>query len=210
MTTQFKRRRIVSEAEAERLLSQIEREPRPDRYKPTNARTCECGATVFAYTSLWWIAIVDHVDGWLLQTFKWSAQGSALDRVFYAASPRYSQERGGSRLLHHAVTGNTHPQLDHVNHNGHDCRKVNLRPCTDAENRRNRRRPYSNLSSKYKGVTKMPNGWLARINVEGKTIRLGTFGFESDAAICFNYHAAHLYGEFAKLNRIPAEEYMHD
>jgi hypothetical protein len=54
------------------------------------------------------------------------------------------------------------------------------------------------------------NRWGARITVDGKKVWLGTFGFESDAAIAYNYHAACLQGAFAKLNRIPPEEYMHD
>ena len=74
----------------------------------------------------------------------------------------------------------------------------------------NRRRRYGNLSSKYQGVTKRANRWVARIQVDEKEIRLGTFGFESDAAICYNVHAAYLHGDFAKLNNIPIEEYMHD
>jgi hypothetical protein len=37
----------------------------------------------------------------------------------------------------------------------------------------------------------------------------GTFGFESDAAICVNYHIAYL-GLRRPLNAIPADEMWHD
>jgi hypothetical protein len=53
-----------------------------------------------------------------------------------------------------------------------------------------------------------PYGWIAQLKVDGKSKFLGTFWFESDAAIAYNYHAAYLFGEFAKLNSIT--EYMHD
>jgi hypothetical protein len=51
---------------------------------------------------------------------------------------------------------------------------------------------------------------VARIGVDGKQIHLGTFRFEIDAVICYNYHAAHYFGDFARLNRIPDGEYPHD
>src|SRR5260370_31405328 len=107
--------------------------------KPTNARTCECGKTIFAYTSLCWIGIVDVEDGWLLRDYKWSARGQDLGRPFYAKSKRYHQDAGSSWDLHRAVMSNSHSQYDHRNGNGHDCRRSNLRPCTEAENGRNKK-----------------------------------------------------------------------
>ena len=50
--------------------------------------------------------------------------------------------------------------------------------------------------------------WVARIKVKGREIQLGRFDFKSDAAITYNYHAAHYFGEGAKLNKIT--EYFHD
>jgi hypothetical protein len=64
--------------------------------------------------------------------------------------------------------------------------------------------------SKYKGVSRLGSAWRAMIMVNGKLSYLGLFGFESDAAIAYNYHAAYYHGEFAKLNTIPPEEYTHD
>jgi len=173
---------------------------------PTNARTCECGKTVFAYTSLWWIAIVDAEDGHWLRDYKWSAAGhGTLNRASYARSNRYVRETGKSGRLHQVVTGHVYPQLDHSNGNGHDCRKANLRPCTSAERRRKRR--YTGLSG-FKGVAQKRNRWEASIWIDRQRKYLGTFGFKSDAAIAYNLHAAYYYSEFARLNRIT--EYYHD
>jgi hypothetical protein len=67
----------------------------------------------------------------------------------------------------------------------------------------------TNLSLKYTGAWEYaPKRWIAQIKIEGIRVRLGTFGFESDAAIAYNYHAAHYFGEFATLNKIT--EYFHD
>ena len=50
--------------------------------------------------------------------------------------------------------------------------------------------------------------WVARIKVDGREIQLGRFDFESDAAIAYNYHAYHYFGEGARLNKIT--EFYHD
>jgi hypothetical protein len=184
------------------------RQPQLQKRRPTNARTCECGETVFVYTSLVWIAIVDAEDGWLLRDYKWTARGYSLDGIFCVASNTYHRDTGNSSLLHQAVTGHIYPQLDHINRNDHDCRKINLRPCTYAQNKQNQKK-HRGLG-RYKGVYRTANRWRAKITIDGNHIHLGYFGFESDAAIAYNYHAAHLFGEFAKLNQIPIEEYMHD
>ena len=65
-------------------------------------------------------------------------------------------------------------------------------------------------SSKYKGVRRVANRWRAEIRASGERIFIGSFGLEIDAAIAYNYHAAHFHGDFAKLNRIPDGEYPHD
>jgi hypothetical protein len=100
--------------------------------KPTNAVTCACGETVFAHTTSIWIAIVDKEDGWLLEEYKWHAQGTARNRPFFAVSTTYARDKGVSSRLHRAIVAYVVP--DHINRNGHDNRKCNLRE--GSENRR--------------------------------------------------------------------------
>ena len=73
-------------------------------------------------------------------------------------------------------------QVDHSNHKKYDNRKLNLRPCNNALNQRNR----SVMSNNTSGVTgvnwaKGKNKWEARIVVNGNTIRLGYFCEFEDA-----------------------------
>jgi len=64
--------------------------------------------------------------------------------------------------------------------------------------------------SQYKGVYVRPGGgWEARIRIAGRLKYLGGFRSEMDAAIAYNYYAAHLFGEYAKLNKIEGE-WAHD
>jgi AP2 domain len=66
-------------------------------------------------------------------------------------------------------------------------------------------------SSRYKGVSVTPGGkWRAQIFVDGRLVNLGRYRFETDAAIAYNYHALHYFGEFARLNDFSNIEYMHD
>src|ERR1017187_5786516 len=55
-------------------------------------------------------------------------------------------------LLHRFILRETNPKvlIDHKNHNGLDCQKLNIRRCTASENLKNRR---SIGSSKYLGVS---------------------------------------------------------
>lgn len=96
---------------------------------------------------------------------------------------------------------------DHISGNKLDNRKCNLRICSAGESSRNRskgkgKRPFK---SKYKGVSKTNTlnwKWLARITFNKKTIELGQFDSEKEAAIVYNKAAIKYHKEFAKLNII--------
>jgi hypothetical protein len=91
-----------------------------------------------------------------------------------------------------------HP--DHINHNGLDCRKKNLRLATVSQNAANRRIG-SNNTSGYKGVSekkdvKRTKHW--RANAGG--INLGCFATAKQAALAYDAKVRELYGEFAYTN----------
>jgi hypothetical protein len=92
-------------------------------------------------------------------------------------------------------------EIDHINGNGLDNRRANLRLCTRAENSWNRGLQ-SNNSSGYKGVcwNKRRKKWMAGIKVDGKSKHLGLFLKAEDAARAYNKAAKKQYGDFARLN----------
>jgi len=93
--------------------------------------------------------------------------------------------------------------VDHINHNGLDNRKANLRPATRAQNNYNKLIvKHKESSSKYKGVTwkKENKKWLAQINFKGDYIFLGYFKDERKAAKAYDEAAKKYYSEFACLN----------
>jgi hypothetical protein len=92
--------------------------------------------------------------------------------------------------------------VDHINGDGLDNRRANLRLATHSQNAINRRRDKSKTSSRFVGVSfkKLDGRWAARINYKGKTLSLGRFDSEIAAAKAYDAAAKKYHGEFACLN----------
>ena len=89
--------------------------------------------------------------------------------------------------------------VDHINSNGLDNRRENLRVCTHKENCRNSR-SLKKGTSKYKGVSKNGYNWCARIMVDSVGLYLGQYTDQDDAALAYNKAATLYFGEYALLN----------
>jgi hypothetical protein len=91
--------------------------------------------------------------------------------------------------------------VDHINHNGLDNRRANLRFVTAGQNCWNARKKRG-CSSKYKGVyfQKRSRRWLANIIYRGERIFLGCFDDEQSAARAYDEKAKQLFGQYATLN----------
>lgn len=101
--------------------------------------------------------------------------------------------------MHTLITG--YRQTDHVNGNGLDNRRANLREATTAENGRNV--PKLRGVSRFKGVSwhKARSRWQVRIHIApGNERHLGYFTDEMQAAMAYDAWARICYGEFACLN----------
>lgn len=99
--------------------------------------------------------------------------------------------------------------VDHINHNTLDNQRSNLRLCTNQQNQANSLKQRKIGHSKYKGVTYVgyrPNlskKWQSGIYVNGKSIYIGNYETESEAAIAYNNSAIIHFGEYAHLNEVP-------
>lgn len=91
--------------------------------------------------------------------------------------------------------------VDHINGDGLDNRRRNLRLCNYAENGWNVNRSVRGVS-RYRGVSwsKVAKKWKAEIMIEGRRVYLGYFECEADAAVAYDEVALCYRGEFARLN----------
>ena len=145
--------------------------------------------------------IVDDADFDWLNQWKWYA--ARATSTYYAV--RKESETDKSIRMHRLLL-NPPPGIesDHINGDGLDNRRSNLRLCTRSQNNANRRK-FSLCSSRYKGVSwqKRYRNWRARIWISGKEKQLGLFDDEQKAARAYNRAAIALFGEFARLNILP-------
>ena len=106
--------------------------------------------------------------------------------------------------MHRVITDSpAHLLVDHINHNGLDNRKANLRTATCAQNNVNRRSiKTKNSPSKYKGVywSKRDNKWQVQICYNYKIRTIGQFNDEIEAAKAYDEAAMKYHKEFAVLN----------
>lgn len=148
------------------------------------------------------VAIVDAADYEWLSQWNWAI----LKRGPLLYAKRNAWLGDGKRRsvqMHRLVLGLTDPSIhiDHIDGNGLNNTRGNLRICTQQENMRNRRLN-SNSTSGYKGVSwyKDRAKWHAQIVVNGKYHHLGHFITAEEAARAYDAAAIELHGEFARLN----------
>tara|TARA_R100001509_G_scaffold106669_2_gene63267 strand:- start:2311 stop:3336 length:1026 start_codon:yes stop_codon:yes gene_type:complete len=100
--------------------------------------------------------------------------------------------------------------VDHINGNTLDNRKHNLRCCSYQGNSANSIGRHK-TKSKYKGVSPCrgkTNPWAAMIRKDGKTVNLGSYNTEEDAAMAYDIAAIEIHGEFSYTN-FPIEKYLY-
>lgn len=155
-------------------------------------------------------AIVDAEDYGELLKHKWCALLS--HGIWYAARcfPMIKGKKLSMILMHRQIMNAQKGQkIDHRDGDGLHNQKCNLRFCNHQQNMYNQKKP-SNCSSEYKGVfwhkgyiykDKQYEGkWHAQITLNYKTIYLGYFDSEIEAAKIYDLKAKELFGEFARTN----------
>lgn len=153
-------------------------------------------------------ALVDDEDYDMLMEHKWFVICvKACPKLYYArynvSHPIY---KGSKPIpMHRVIMGVDDPkvEVDHIDGNGLNNQRSNLRLCSRFENCMNRKKRKC-TSSKYKGVAWRKDSaiWRAYIRFDGKLYNLGQYDSEVDAALAYNQAALMWFGQFASINKI--------
>lgn len=146
-------------------------------------------------------AIVDSEDYEKLVINKWHY--SSYGKTGYARRTSKDRHRKSIRMHHEILPLVIGYMVDHINGNGLDNRKKNLRLVTKSQNMMNSAIRINNTSG-YKGVcwSKKYNKWVVHIWKDSKQIFVGQFKNKRKAGIAWNEAAKIYHGEYAYLNKI--------
>jgi hypothetical protein len=119
--------------------------------------------------------------------------------IWYAVRRQYSDGKRRHVALHTFLTGWSY--VDHINSDGLDNRRSNLRPVNASLNSANRRISSRNTSG-YKGVSfqRSSGWWHAYIKVNQRRRHLGYFDTAEAAAHAYDAAALDIWGEYARTN----------
>lgn len=157
------------------------------------------------------VALVDDEDYDYLSQWKWCAKKGT--NTFYARKSTWDkrEKKYSCEIMHRLIMNAPEGSLiDHVDHNGLNNQKANLRICTKQQNQQNR---IAKGKSKYLGVwphidkKRRKEGsvyvwkrWASKIMISGKLINLGLFKSETLAALAYDCAARKHFKEFANPN----------
>lgn len=149
------------------------------------------------------VALVDEDDFAWLSQFNWQAC-KASDRHPWYAGSNFKTEKGKRWLRMHRLIMKAQPgqDVDHIDGNGLNNQKANLRVCSHRENMRNRRP----MNGRFKGVFFEKDGrqnpWRVHVKTATGQKRYGGCPTAEDAATVYNFLVAQLFGEFARYNEV--------
>lgn len=149
------------------------------------------------------VALVDIEDYDLLVQYKWL--GTPHGSTAYAKRTAYVTVDGRKKPydehMHRVVMKLPNGNglfVDHINGDGLDNRKSNLRVCTHSQNVMNQKRRNDNTSG-YKGVSWNSGAWVATISINRKQTCIGRFPTPAEAYEAYCKAAKEHHGEFARM-----------
>jgi hypothetical protein len=148
------------------------------------------------------VALVDDEDYEELSKYKWYAWGGIVSRTAYAQRNIKRMDGNTTIFMHRSIVIVPHGMvIDHIDGNGLNNQRSNLRICTRSENMRNQQLHRNNTSG-FKGVgwDAKRGFWKASIKIEGRQVHLGTFHDKRKAADAYDNAAELHHGIFARKN----------
>lgn len=142
-------------------------------------------------------ALVDKDDYGFLKNINWSESKSL--NTSYAIARVWIGNKWHSVTMHRMIMRFSKRWVDHIDGNGLNNQKSNLRYCNQNQNSANSKN--KDRKAPYRGVTKTKYGrYHARITVSTKTRHLGMFDTAEAAAKAYDEAARQHWGDFATTN----------
>ena len=173
-----------------------------EQAKPMTKRPIEIsGDVVFVHLTQDLVTTIDIIDLPIVKDLNWYAH--EIYKTHYAARKLVRTVVGVSSkvlLLHRAII--TPPEgffVDHIDGNGLNNRRSNLRLATPSQNSSNLHGPNSKNSTGFKGVSRSSRNkdrYIAQIKSKGKHQYIGTYDTPEEAAAAYNAKAQLIFGEF--------------
>ena len=143
------------------------------------------------------IVLVDDDDFNFLSKLTWHV---AKRKYTFYAETRINKR---NISMHRLLIGFKYEVIDHIDADGLNNQRYNLRGCSQSQNLANMRLSTHNTSG-FKGVCKTKQGrYHVGIYLNNKRKHIGCFTDPIEAAKAYNESAIKYYGEFARLNEIP-------
>ena len=142
-------------------------------------------------------AIIDDCDYERVGQYKWWA-----DKKKYGGYYARGWVNGQAVILHKFIMNPPiGVEIDHIDHDGLNCQRHNMRFATVFDNRKNRAKN-ANGTSGFKGVSfhKRIGKYQAQIQNDGVKMPLGYYDTLEEAARAYDVAANKFHGEFASLN----------
>jgi hypothetical protein len=144
------------------------------------------------------IARIDPEDWPLIAPYKWYAFPSTEGKWYAHATPLDGNRAKAKIKMHNLILGRK--RVDHIDEDGLNNTRRNLRPCSNAQNQQNT--GSRGGSSRFKGVSwnKRKRKWVVAFRWDNNARFVGYLTDEEQAARAYDRAILPLAGEFARLN----------
>jgi hypothetical protein len=177
----------------------MEWDNRRGRHTPNEVIHFASGITAIILESRKWgmmFTFINTADYEAVSQYRWCAWREPKGKTFYVLT---NTEGGGHIRLHRLLTGFQFDEVDHIDGNGLNNSRANLR---DAQGQNKQNVGFrANNTSGYKGVKKNKDKWEVNIRSAGDKVYLGVFTNKREAREAYDFACITLHGDFARPNQ---------
>jgi HNH endonuclease len=164
-----------------------------------------CGDVAYVTLTRGYEAVIDADDVALVQGADWCAlcrtRAGRVVKVYAYRGQKVPGTKKVKGILMHRflLKAPAGIEVDHIDGNGLNNQRKNLRLATRFENQQNCPKPVTNTSgAKGASMHKATGKWVANIRAHGKQHHLGLFNCRTAAAVAYAVASTKLHGEFGR------------